>query len=276
MTDQTNPQTRPQPLDETIITRAIADAYFRKFQGSVELDVAIVGGGPSGLTAAWHLAEKGFNVALFERKLSLGGGMWGGGMTWNVIVVQESSRHVLDRAGVELTRFQDNYFTCDAVTATTTLASRACLAGAKVFNCMSVEDVVLRQDGGNEGDKRVTGLVVNSSPVELAGLHVDPVVVSAKFVIEATGHAVETLHTLVRKNGVSLNTPSGGIEGEQSMWAERAESTTVDNTREVFPGLYVAGMAANAAFGSYRMGPIFGGMLLSGVKVASEIAARLS
>jgi thiamine thiazole synthase len=34
-------------------------------------------------------------------------------------------------------------------------------------------------------------------------------------------------------------------------------------------------MAANASFGSYRMGPIFGGMLLSGEKVAAEIAARL-
>jgi thiamine thiazole synthase len=70
-------------------------------------------------------------------------------------------------------------------------------------------------------------------------------------------------------------TPSGGIEGEQSMWAEEAERTTVDNTREIFPGMYVSGMAANAAFGSYRMGPIFGGMLLSGQKVARLIDARL-
>jgi thiamine thiazole synthase len=261
------------PLDETIITRAIAQAYFKKFQDSVELDVAIVGGGPSGLTAAWKLAEKGFNVALYERKLSLGGGMWGGGMTWNAIVVQDTSRHVLEEAGVPLAEYAPGYLTCDAVAATVTLASRACLAGAKVFNCMSVEDVVIRDEDG-EG-KRVTGLVINSSPVELAGLHVDPVVISARCVIEATGHDVEVLRTLVRKNGVRLNTPCGGIGGEQSMWAERAESTTVDNTREVFPGIWVAGMAANAAYGSYRMGPIFGGMLLSGLKVAEEIALRL-
>jgi sulfide-dependent adenosine diphosphate thiazole synthase len=37
----------------------------------------------------------------------------------------------------------------------------------------------------------------------------------------------------------------------------------------------VCGMAANASFGSYRMGPIFGGMLLSGEKAAKEIAERL-
>jgi len=260
------------PLDERIITEAIVDGYFAKFKSSLELDVAIVGGGPSGLTAARLLAKEGFNVALFERKLSLGGGMWGGGMTYNIIVVQEESAHLLTDVGIPVARYKDNYFTADAVTATTTLASAACLAGVKVFNCMSVEDVVLREVNGI---KRVTGIVINSSPVEMAGLHVDPVVLGSKFLIEATGHATEVLHTLVRKNDVKLGTPSGGIEGEQSMWADVAETNTVKNTREIFPGLYVAGMAANASFGSYRMGPIFGGMLLSGEKVAADIAAKL-
>jgi len=59
------------------------------------------------------------------------------------------------------------------------------------------------------------------------------------------------------------------------MWAERAETLTLENTREVFPGLYVAGMSANATFGGPRMGAIFGGMLLSGKKVAEELEARL-
>lgn len=260
------------PLDERIITEAIFDEYAAKFKSSLDLDVAIVGGGPSGLTAARLLAKDGFNVGLFERKLSLGGGMWGGGMLYNVIVVQEESVHLLTDVGIPVKRYKDEYFTADAVAATTTLAAAACLAGAKVFNCLSVEDVVLREV---DGVKRVTGIVVNSSPVEMAGLHVDPVVLGCKCLIEATGHAVEVLKTLVRKNDVKLFTPSGKIEGEQSMWADVAETNTVKNTREIFPGLYVAGMAANASFGSYRMGPIFGGMLLSGEKVAAEIAATL-
>jgi len=259
-------------LNEMIITEAILTEYFECFKSCLDLDVAIVGAGPSGLTAAWKLAEKGFKVAIFERKLSIGGGMWGGGITFNYIVVQEESKRILEEAGLTPKKFRDEYYTVDAVAATTTLASKACLAGAKVFNCMSVEDVVLRDV---DGQKRVTGLVINSSTVEMAGLHVDPVVLHAKYVIESTGHDVETLKTLVRKNDVRLLTPSGGIEGEQSMWADVAESNTVKNTREVFPGVYVAGMAANATFGSYRMGPIFGGMLLSGEKVAEEIAERL-
>jgi thiamine thiazole synthase len=44
----------------------------------------------------------------------------------------------------------------------------------------------------------------------------------------------------------------------------------IKNTREVYPGLIVTGMAANAVFGSPRMGAIFGGMLLSGKHAAEE------
>jgi thiamine thiazole synthase len=72
-----------------------------------------------------------------------------------------------------------------------------------------------------------------------------------------------------------LATSSGAIEGEKSMWADKAESLTLENTREVFPGLYVAGMAANATFGGPRMGAIFGGMLMSGKKVAEALETRL-
>ena len=59
------------------------------------------------------------------------------------------------------------------------------------------------------------------------------------------------------------------------MWAEEGEKILLTNTKEVYPHLYVCGMAANAVFGGPRMGPIFGGMLLSGQKVAQLIAARL-
>mgnify|MGYP000535614321 CR=1 FL=1 len=39
--------------------------------------------------AAYFLAKAGKKVALFDRKLAPGGGMWGGAMMFNDIVVQE-------------------------------------------------------------------------------------------------------------------------------------------------------------------------------------------
>ncbi len=251
-------------LNEITITRGIIDRYFEKLLGSLETDVAIVGGGPSGLTAGYYLAKAGKKVALYERKLSVGGGMWGGGMMFNEIVVQKDAVHILDEFGIRRKEYEENYFVADSVEAASTLVSQAVKAGVAVFNCMTVEDVVMRPD-------RVTGLVLNWSPVEMAGLHVDPLAVRSKAVIDATGHATEVVSVVFRKVPGKLKTESGKIEGEKSMWADNAERLTLENTREVFPGLYVAGMSANATFGGPRMGPIFGGMLLSGEKVAEEL-----
>jgi thiazole biosynthesis enzyme len=141
-------------------------------------------------------------------------------------------------------------------------------SGATIFNLISAEDLILRES-------RITGLVVNWTAVEMANLHVDPLTVQSKFVVDATGHATEVVAILQRKNDIRLFTETGKIVGERSLWAEAAERDTMSNTREVFPGLYVAGMAANATFGSYRMGPIFGGMLLSGEKAAAMITEEL-
>jgi thiamine thiazole synthase len=174
----------------------------------------------------------------------------------------------LDELEVESRLFEGDYYTADSVEAATTIASKAIKAGAKIFNLISIEDVMIR-------DNRVTGLVINWSAVEMSGLHVDPLTVRSKFVIEATGHPVEVMDVIQRKVDARLHTPSGRIEGERSMWADAAESNTVKNTKEAFPGVYVCGMSANATFGSYRMGPIFGGMLLSGRAAAEEIDQRL-
>ncbi len=261
-------------LDEQVITRAIIERFTEKWINYLDLDVAIVGGGPSGLVAAYYLAKKNRKVALFERKLSIGGGMWGGGMMFNEIVVQDEGKKVLDELGVSTHPFQSGYYTADAVEATTTLASRACQAGAKVFNLMCVEDVIIRHTDGPES-ARVVGLVLNWTAVEMAGLHVDPLTVRARYTIDVTGHATELMHIIERKSGAKLLTKTGKVMGEKSLWAEVAEHSTLENTREAFPGVYVAGMAANATFGSYRMGPIFGGMLLSGKKAAELIVQRL-
>jgi thiamine thiazole synthase len=257
-------------LDEVLITRAIIERYTAKLLDNLDLEVAVVGGGVSGLTAAWRLARQGHKVAIFERKLSVGGGMWAGGMLFNEIVVQEAGKPVMDELGIRLKPIFDQYYTADGVEAVTTLASQAIKAGATVFNGISEEDVMVRKD-------RVTGLVIGWTAVEMARLHVDPLVIRAKYTIDATGHDFEVVQVLLRKNQpLKLFTPTGGIGGERSMWSEEGEKGTVENTKEIYPGIFVSGMAATATFGVNRMGAIFGGMLLSGLRAADLIHERLT
>lgn len=255
-------------LDELIITKAIVERFLEKLKGCLMLDVAIVGAGPSGLVAGYYLAKNGHRVAIFEKKLSIGGGMWGGGMMFNQIVVQTEGKRILDEFEIKTSPFSEGYYTADAIETITTICSKGCQAGVNVFNTISVEDVLVREG-------RVIGLVINWSTVEMAKLDIDPLTIRAQYVIEATGHATEVVKVIEKKMGESLLTPTGKIIGEKSLWAEIGEADTIKNTKEAYPGLFVCGMAANATFGSYRMGPIFGGMLLSGERVAKLIHKRL-
>jgi thiamine thiazole synthase len=247
----------------------VSHTFFEKLLDSLECDVAIVGGGPAGIVASYYLAKAGRKVSIFDRKLAPGGGMWGGAMMFNEIVVQEEAKGILDEFGVVTKAAADpGYYTSDSVHTVCTLISKATAAGARLFNCMSAEDVRI-QNGA------VTGLVLQWTPVELARLHVDPLTIGAKFVIDGTGHDSEIAAVIQRKSGCDLLTETGRIMGEKPMDAATGEPLTVENTREIFPNVYVTGMACNAVFGAPRMGPIFGGMLMSGKKVAGLINARL-
>jgi len=252
-------------LDDVTISRLIAKTFSEEFQQAMDIEVAIGGAGPAGMTAAYYLAKQGVQTVIFERGLRPGGGMPGGGMMFNTIVVQEAAKEILDEFGVRTREHENGYYTADAVEASSAICFKAIQAGAKMFNLMSVEDVMIREND------QVTGLVLNWSAVTSAGLHVDPLSIRSKIVIDATGHASEICHIVVDKLGGRLNTEGGGVMGEKSMWAEMAERKIIENTKEVYPGLIVAGMAANAVCGTHRMGPIFGGMLLSG-RYAAELA----
>ena len=253
-------------IEETEITRAIVEDAVKEFLDHLEVDVAIAGGGPAGLVAAKYLGDKKLKVALFERRLSPGGGMWGGGMCYPRIVVQKEAKEILDEFNIKYKKDKEQYV-ANSIESVAKLTAGVIDSGATIFNSISVEDVMIRKD-------KITGFVLNWSAVEVAGLHVDPLTIKSSFCIDATGHAAEVCHITTRKVG-KLKTPSGGLEGEKSMWADLSEGLVVDNTKEAYPGLYVAGMASNAVFGAPRMGPIFGGMLLSGRKVAELISDRL-
>lgn len=255
-------------LDEIKISRAIIGSYSKKLIQALDVDVAIVGGGPAGMVCGYYLSKAGKKAVLFERKLSIGGGMWGGGIMFNEIVVQDQARHILDEFEISSRSYEKNYHLSDSIEAVSTICSKAVKQGLKIFNLLSVEDVLVRKS-------RVCGLVLNWSAVEIANLHVDPITMRAKYVVDATGHSAEVTRIVEKKSGLRLKTRPGSFLGEKSMWAQAGEEAIVRNSREACQGLYVCGMCANAVFGSPRMGPVFGGMLLSGKKVAQEIIKRI-
>ncbi|MFW5808319.1 MAG: sulfide-dependent adenosine diphosphate thiazole synthase [Spirochaetota bacterium] len=255
---------------EVTVSRGITRSFFSKLDRNLDIDVAIVGGGPSGLVAAAYLARAGKQVALYEAKLAPGGGMWGGAMLCNEIMVQKEALPVLEEFGISSEKYDENNYVADSVEATSALIYHCRKSGAVIFNGIHVEDVVLQSE-----TRRVNGIVINWTPVVKMGMHVDPLVVRAKAVLDSTGHPCEIAQTLSRKNGVTLDTRTGGVVGECSLAVEEGERKTVENTKEVYPGLFVSGMSANGVSGDCRMGPIFGGMLLSGKKVASLIGESI-
>ena len=259
-------------LDEVTISKSIIEVYAAKLLSSLSVDVALVGAGPSNMVAGYYLGKAGFKAVIFESKLAPGGGMWGGGMMFNEIVIQEDAVHIVDEFGIACRSKGDGYHTMDSIEATSTISSRCIKAGTVIFNLVKVTDVLFREDAGKP---RVSGLVINWSPVEKLELSVDPLNIKASFVVDGTGHPADICRIVARKMDAKLNTKTGDVIGEMPLWAEKGEQFTVANTGEVFPGLYVTGMAANNAFGGPRMGPIFGGMLQSGKKVADILAEKL-
>ncbi len=252
-------------LNEVTITKAIVEEFLNVFMKYSEVDIALVGGGPANLVAATYLAREGVKTVLFEKKLSVGGGMWGGGMMFPRIVVQLEACRILDDFGIHYTEYESGYYVANSVESVGKLISRACDSGVQIFNLMTVEDVMIREDDA------IAGLVINWTAVDMAGLHVDPLSISAGIVIDGTGHDAEVCRIVEKK----IPEAKFSVKGEKPMWADVGEKVLLDTTKEVYPGLIVAGMAANAVAGGHRMGPIFGGMMLSGEKAAQIALSKL-
>ncbi len=254
---------------ESLVSSGIINSYFKKLNDSLSADAAVVGGGPSGLLAAAVIAEKGYSVNLYERNLAPGGGMWGGAMMFNKILIEENAASIAEESGMILTPGEKGNFVVDSVQGTAALINRACCSGVRVFNCIAVDDLTF------DNNEEVNGVVINWSPVLRQKMMVDPLMTMAEAVLDATGHPAEIAARLACKNGVELSTATGGVAGERSLNVVLGERNTVEFTGEVYPGLFVSGMSACAVGGGYRMGPIFGGMLLSGSKVADLIIERI-
>jgi len=247
------------PVTESDVTRAIVGGFLRQFEQYVESDVIIVGGGPSGLMAGKELAKKGLKVLIVERNNYLGGGFWIGGYLMNKVTLRAPSQEILQELGVPHEEAVAGLYTADGPHACSKLIAAACDAGVKFANMTIFDDIVLRE--GN----RIGGVVINWTPIAALPREitcVDPVALESRVIIDATGHDACVCKKLEERGLIRT-------VGYGAMWVERSE-----HTGEVHPGLIVTGMAVSTVYGLPRMGPTFGGMLLSG-KRASEVALSM-
>lgn len=251
------------PVREGEVTRAIVTSFLHQLEEYIDSDVIIVGAGPSGLIAGRDLGKAGLKVLIIERNNYLGGGFWIGGYFMNKLTLRAPAHEILDELSVPYSQAGEGLYVADAPHACSRLIAAACDAGAKFLNLTIVEDIVVRED-------RVGGVVVNWSPIihlpkEVSAL--DPVPLETKVVIDATGHDASVAKKLAQRGALK-------IAGEGALWINKSEEAVVEHTGEVYPGLIVTGMAVAGVFGLPRMGPTFGGMLLSG-KRAAEIAIKI-
>ncbi|MEM3975640.1 MAG: sulfide-dependent adenosine diphosphate thiazole synthase [Desulfurococcaceae archaeon] len=253
-------------IRESDITRTIVRYALRDLEEYSETDVAIVGAGPSGLTAAYYLAKEGLKVLVFERRFSFGGGTGPGGNLLPRIVFQEDALPILQELGVKYDKAEHGLYVASPAEVVAKLATKALDAGARVLFGAHIQDLIYRTS-----PLRVTGVVWVWTPVHEGGYHVDPLFTEARAVVDATGHEAEVLSIACRK------IPELGVvmKGERAAYADLAEKLVVEYTGRVVPGLYVTGMAVASVYGLPRMGPIFGGMLLSGKKAAELISRDL-
>lgn len=253
---------------EKDISTSILSAWTQKLQAATASDLIIAGAGPSGLICASELARLGYAVTIIEKNLAPGGGMWGGAMLFNEIVIPSAALSILEAYKISYKQATKELYTVDSCEATSALIYHASHNGAKIFNAVGVEDLIITEN-------RVNGVVINWAPVHEQGMQVDPLCLEARAVLDATGHPCEVVSILTAKNHFRLTDGKSSIQYERSMNAKMGEKAAVEHTAEVYPGLFVCGMAACGVSGSNRMGPIFGGMLLSGMKAAKLIAKAL-
>ena len=252
-------------ISENQISQAILEDFQSNFRDYLNSEAIIIGAGPSGLMAARELAKEGIKVLVIESNNYLGGGFWIGGFLMNTLTFRAPAQEVLDEIGIPYKEVEPGLFISWGPYACSKLILSACQAGAHFLNMTKFDDVVLRE--GN----RVSGVVINWTPVTALPRQitcVDPIAIETKVVIDASGHDAVVAKSLAKRELLK-------IKGFSGMYVEKSEDLVVNYTQEAYPGLVVCGMSVAEVFGLPRMGPTFGGMLLSGKKAASIVKNML-
>ncbi|KAL4251200.1 Thiamine thiazole synthase [Abortiporus biennis] len=241
------------PIEEAQVSRAMIKRYFNTMYERAISDVVIIGAGSAGLSCAYHLAKNRpeLKITIIEANVAPGGGAWLGGQLMTPMVVRKPADKFLTELGIP---FEDEVLSMPNVV---------------LMNATAVEDLIIRDDF--QGRQRVAGVVTNWTLVALnhdTQSCMDPNVITAPVIVTATGHdGPMGAFSAKRMVSAGLLKELGNMRG---LDMNRSEPAIVNGTREVAPGLIMAGMELSEHDGSNRMGPTFGGMMGSGVKAAVE------
>lgn len=283
-----------RPIRESQVSREMCSRYFADLHKYAETDVVIIGAGSAGLACAYELSKHPeVSVALVEQAVAPGGGAWLGGQLFSAMVVRKPAHALLDELNVPYDDVCDDYVVIKhAALFTSTLLSKVLAApNIKLFNATAVEDLIVKPmknvdtdiemwpgPHGHMPTSHVAGVVTNWSLVSQnheTQSCMDPNTLEARVVVCATGHDGPMGATGVKRLqqlGLIENLPGMGALDMNS-----AEDAVVKHTREVYPGMIIAGMEVAEVDGCPRMGPTFGGMLVSGSKAAAlalDVVAR--
>ncbi|KAF8895498.1 thiazole biosynthetic enzyme [Infundibulicybe gibba] len=260
------------PIEEAQVSRAMIKRYFTTMYERAISDVVIVGAGSAGLSAAWQLGtlHPDLKITIIEANVAPGGGAWLGGQLMTPMVIRKPAEQFLHRIGVPYEDEGDFVVVKHAALFTSTLLSKVLMMpNVVMMNATAVEDLIIREDF--RGQQRVAGVVTNWTLVALnhdTQSCMDPNTITAPVIISATGHdGPMGAFSAKRLVSAGLLKELGNMRG---LDMSRAEPAIVNSTREVAPGLIMAGMELSEHDGSNRMGPTFGAMIASGIKAAHE------
>jgi len=260
------------PIEEAQVTRAMIKRYFNTMYERAVSDVVIVGAGSAGLSCAYSLASRrpDLKITIIEANVAPGGGAWLGGQLMTAMVIRKPADNFLREIGVPYDDEGSFVVVKHAALYTSTLLSRVlAFPNVVLMNATAVEDLITCSDF--EGKQRVAGVVTNWTLVALnhdTQSCMDPATITAPVVVTTTGHdGPMGAFSAKRLVSMGLNKELGNMRG---LDMNRSEPAIVNGTREVVPGLVMAGMELAEHDGSNRMGPTFGGMIGSGIKAAHE------
>ncbi|KZV73740.1 Thi4-domain-containing protein [Peniophora sp. CONT] len=261
------------PIEEAEVSRAMIKRYFDQMYERAVSDVVIVGAGSAGLSCAYHLGttRPDLKITIIEANVAPGGGAWLGGQLMTPMVVRKPADRFLTELGVPFEDEETFVVVKHAALFTSTLLSKVlAMPNVIMFNATAVEDLIVRPDPVSSG-QRVGGVVTNWTLVALnhdTQSCMDPNTITAPVIVTATGHdGPMGAFSAKRLVSTGMLKELGNMRGLDML---RSEPAIVNGTREVVPGLIMAGMELSEHDGANRMGPTFGGMMSSGVRAAKE------